>query len=67
MSNKHINHLERIKDAIDKAQLSEEEKSSAWKHIEEWYEEDRAFGMLYEKLSEISPKIEALLNELGLI
>ncbi len=67
MSNKHSSHLERIKEAISKAELSEEEKSNAWKHIEEWYEEDKAFGTLYEKLSEISPKIEAILNELGLI
>jgi hypothetical protein len=67
MSNKHAEHLERIKEAIAKAELSEEEKSNAWKHIEEWYAEDKAFGTLYEKLAEISPKIEALLAEMGLI
>jgi hypothetical protein len=67
MSNKRVEHLEKIKEAIDRSELSEEEKSNSFKHIEEWYEEDRAFGTLYEKLSEISPKIEALLNELGLI
>jgi hypothetical protein len=67
MSNKHAEHLERIKDAITKAELSEEEKSNAWKHIEEWYAEDKAFGTLYEKLAEISPRIEALLAEMGLI
>ncbi|WP_457606729.1 hypothetical protein [Nitratifractor sp.] len=67
MSNKRVEHLQRIKDAIDKADLSEEEKSNAWRHIEEWYAEDKAFGTLYEKLAEISPKIEALLEELGLI
>jgi hypothetical protein len=67
MSNKHAEHLERIKDALSKAELSEEEKSNAWKHIEEWYAEDKAFGTLYEKLAEISPKIEAVLAELGLI
>ncbi len=67
MSNKRIEHLERIKEAIGKAELSEEEKSNAWKHIEEWYAEDKAFGTLYEKLAEISPKIEALMEELGLI
>ena len=67
MSDKRVKHLEKIKEAIDRSELSEEEKSNSFKHIEEWYEEDRAFGTLYEKLSEISPKIEALLNELGLI
>jgi len=67
MSNKHAEHLERIKDAINKAELSEEEKSNAWKHIEEWYAEDKTFGTLYEKLAEISPRIEALLAEMGLI
>jgi len=67
MSNKRVEHLEKIKDAISKAQLSEEEKSNSFKHIEEWYAEDKAFGALYEKLSEISPKIESILNELGLI
>ena len=64
---KHHEQLEKIKDAIEKAELSEEEKSNAWKHIEEWYAEDKAFGTLYEKLAEISPKIEALLAEMGLI
>jgi hypothetical protein len=67
MSNKRGEHLARIKEAIGKAELSEEEKSNAWKHIEEWYAEDKAFGTLYEKLAEISPKIEALLAEMGLI
>jgi hypothetical protein len=67
MSNKRIEHLERIKEAIGKAKLSEEEKSSSFRHIEEWYAEDRAFGTLYEKLAEISPAIESLLSELGLI
>jgi len=64
---KRQEHLEKIKDAIANTDLSEEEKSNAWRHIEEWYAEDRAFGTLYEKLAEISPKIESLLEELGLI
>ena len=67
MSNKRVEHLEKIKEAIKDADLSEEVKSNAWKHIEEWYAEDKAFGTLYEKLAEISPKIEALMEELGLI
>ncbi len=64
---KRQEHLEKIKDAIAGADLSEEEKSNAWRHIEEWYAEDKAFGTLYEKLAEISPKIESILEELGLI
>jgi hypothetical protein len=67
MGNKRIEHLEQIKEHIAKAGLSEEEKNSSFKHIEEWYAEDKAFGTLYAKLAEISPRVEALLNELGLI
>ena len=64
---KREEHLERIKDAINNSELSEDEKSNSFKHIEEWYQEDRALGSLYEKLAEVSPKIEALLSEMGLI
>ena len=67
MSNKRVEHLERIKEAINKAELSEEEKSNAWKHIEEWYAEDKAWGTFIADLAKISPKIEALLVEMGLI
>jgi L-serine deaminase len=67
MSNKKTEHLEQIKEKIGNADLSEEEKSNSFKHIEEWYAEDKAFGALYEKLAEISPKIESILAEMGLI
>ncbi len=61
-------HLEEIKEHIGKHEgLSEEEKSNAFKHIEEWYAEDKAFGTFIAELAKISPKIEALLVELGLI
>lgn len=60
-------HLEAIRNHIEKSNLSEAEKSSSYKHIEEWFAEDKAFGTLYEKLSEISPALESLLNELGLV
>ncbi len=60
--------MEKIKDTIDKSQeLSQEEKSNSMKHIEEWYQEDQAWGTFIEELSEISPKIKALLAELGLL
>ncbi len=61
-------HLEAIKEHINKhGELSEEEKSNAYKHIEEWYNEDKAWGTFIGELAKISPKIEALLVEMGLI
>ena len=67
MQHKNREHLEKIKDHIEKLDLSEEEKSNAWRHIEEWYAEDKAWGSLIGELAKISPKIEAILVELGLI
>jgi len=63
----HEKHLERIKENIEKIELPKEQKSNAWKHIEEWYNEDKAFGSVIDELAKISPKIEAILVELGLI
>jgi hypothetical protein len=67
MPNKRSEELETIRQHIQNAQLSDEEKSSSFRHIEEWYVEDKAFGVLYEGLSEISPAIKGLLAELGLM
>ena len=67
MSNKKTEELEKIRNHIEMSSLSEEEKSNSFKHIEEWYAEDKAFGTLYEKLAEISPAVEGLLAELGLV
>jgi DNA phosphorothioation-dependent restriction protein DptG len=68
MSQSNLKHLERIKEGIQKhPHLSEEEKSNSMRHIEEWYREDQAWGTFIEKLSEVSPKIKALLMELGLL
>jgi len=67
MHHKSKEHIEKIKENIEKLELPEEEKSNAWKHIEEWYEEDKAFGSLIGELSKLSPKIEAILIEMGLI
>jgi len=68
MSNSNLKHLERIKENIDKSDaLSEEEKSNSMKHIEEWYAEDKAWGTFINELAQTSPKIEAILSELGLI
>jgi len=68
MSQSNLNHLERIKEGIKQhPELSEDEKSNSIKHIEEWYREDQAWGTFIEQLSELSPKIKALLAELGLL
>jgi hypothetical protein len=68
MSQSNLKHLETIKENIDKTNaLSEEEKSDSFKRIEEWYNEDKAFGTLMTELSEISPSVKAFLQDLGLI
>jgi hypothetical protein len=68
MSQSNLKHLERIKENIDKSnELTEEEKSNSFKHIEEWYAEDKAWGTFLNELAQISPKIESILAELGLI
>jgi len=68
MSQSNLKHLEKIKENIDKSnELTEEEKSNSFKHIEEWYAEDKAWGTFINELAQISPKIEAILAELGLV
>jgi len=60
--------LDTIKESIKSSpKLSEEQKSSSFKIIEEWAKEDKASGILFEKLAEISEEIEPILVELGLI
>ena len=60
--------LEKIKESIENLdKLTDEQKSSSFKIIEEWSAEDRAYGILYKKLAEISKDIEPILIELGLI
>jgi hypothetical protein len=60
--------LEKIKEKIAESdRLTDEQKSSSFELIKEWEREDRAFGILYEKLLEISEEIEPILVELGLI
>jgi len=67
MSNKDIKRFQQIRSHIDTLELSEEEKSNSYRHIEEWYAQDKAFGTIYQELASISPKIEALFQEMGLI
>ncbi|BCD59388.1 MULTISPECIES: hypothetical protein [unclassified Nitratiruptor] len=69
---KHHEKLEKLKEAIkNSSHLSEEEKSNALAHIEEWYTEDQAdkvvWDMLKQKLLDISAKIEPILAELGFL
>ncbi len=68
MSKSNLKHLETIKENIDKTdKLSQEEKSDSFKRIEEWYAQDKAWDSLMAELSNVSPKVKALLSELGLI
>ena len=63
-----LKHIEKIKEKIEESkELSQEEKSNSVKHIEEWYAEDKAWGTFIGELAKISPKVEAILVELGLI
>jgi len=65
MSTSNNTHLEKITNAMNGSnKLSEEEKTSSFKIIEEWVAEDRAFGALYEKLAKM---FEPIFIELGLI
>ena len=67
-SHKHHEHIQRIKNEVEKSPiLSEAEKSQTVKHLEEWIAEDKAEGILYEELLEISQGIKPILAELGLI
>ncbi len=66
-SHKNHAHLERIKDHIaTSTSLDESQKSESMKRIEEWVLEDKAFGVLQEKLLEISVFFEDIFSELGI-
>ena len=63
-----LKHIEKIKERIQNSKdLSQEEISNSMRHIQEWYAEDKAWGTFLAELAKISPKIEAILVELGLI
>jgi len=69
---KHHEKLERLKEAIkNHPEMSEEQKSNALAHIEEWYIEDQADRVilkeLRQKLLQISEKLEPILAELGFL
>jgi len=66
MSQTNNTHLEKIKEAVHHSDnMSEEEKSSSVKIIEEWALEDKAMGLLTEELLKISAGIKPILSELG--
>jgi len=66
-AHKHKEHLAKIRDAVENSnELNETQKSDSVKRIEEWVEEDKAFGTLKEELLNISEFFEVLFAELGL-
>lgn len=66
-AHKHKEHLAKIKDAVAKSdKLDDKQKSDSVKKIEEWEEEDKAFGILEEELLDISEYFEVIFAELGL-
>ena len=59
---------EKLRNAIEESEvLTEEEKSQSVKHIEEWVTEDRAFGLIYDELVEVSEAFKEIFKELGLV
>ncbi len=58
--------LEQIKDAIKNSNLSEEEKSNAFKIVEEWYAEDKGLDQLIADMEVIEEKIAEFIRSLGI-
>jgi len=59
---------EKLKDAISQSTvLTDDEKTQSVKHIEEWITEDRAFGLIYDELVEVSEAFKEIFKELGLV
>ena len=66
----HKNHenLEKIKDAVKDAQhLNENEKSETIQRLDEWIMEDKADGLFYEELLDITQGMKSILKDLGFI
>ncbi|MEO1942006.1 MAG: hypothetical protein ABGW77_03845 [Campylobacterales bacterium] len=60
--------LKKLKEIVkEHPEIGEEERSNTLKHLEEWYIEDQAEGILLEELLERFPFLEGLLMELGLV
>ncbi len=68
MSKSNLKHLEKVEDAVKSSiKLSDEEKSQTLQKIKEWYMEDKAEGIIWEELVEISQEMLPILKELGLL
>lgn len=68
MNEKKMEHLEKIKDAVQKTDLLEDmEKSLILEKIEEWKHDDEAMSLIPAKLTELSKKIVPILEEIGLM
>jgi hypothetical protein len=64
---KHEN-LEKIKNAVHNAKhLNENEKSQTIQRIDEWIMEDKADGLFYEELLDITQGMKSILKDLGFI
>jgi len=60
--------IEEIKTAIVESDiLSDNEKSQSMKHLEEWFAEDKGFGIIYNELLEINEIFKEIFKELGLV
>ncbi len=68
MNEKKIEHLERIKEAVQRSdQFEDMEKSLILEKIEEWKHDKEAMSLIPEKLTELSKKIVPILEEIGLM
>jgi len=69
MSNRKNNeNLEKIKSAVKNAKhLNENEKSQTIQRLDEWIVEDKADGIFYEELLDITQGMKSILKDLGFI
>ena len=67
-SHKNHENLEKIKNAVNEAEhLNENEKSETIQRIDEWIMEDKADGLFYEELVDITQGMKSILKDLGFI
>ncbi len=63
-----MKRYEQLKDAIGQSpDLTDDEKTQSVKHIDEWITEDKAFGLIYDELVEVSEVFKEIFKELGLV
>jgi hypothetical protein len=67
-SHKNHENLEKIKSAVYTAKhLNENEKSQTIQRLDEWITEDKADGIFYEELLDITQGMKSILKDLGFI